>query len=133
MVLFKNKKANILMENIIFIILNLFFLSILILFIFKQGSGAVMLEESYAKNIALLIDSSKPVMILKLNMEEARKLADKNEIDFKEIVKINGNVVSVKLSDKSGYSYDFFNNVDVSIYPDGNFQDNYIIKINSYK
>ena len=68
MIKLKNKRGTILVENVVFIILNLLFLSIVILFLFKQGGGAILMEQSYAKNIALLIDSSKPVMELKLNM-----------------------------------------------------------------
>lgn len=127
------KNGNILVENIVFIILNLIFLSILILFLFKQGSGAIVLEESYAKQIALLIDSSKPVMIIKLDMEKAKDLAEKNGIGFDEIVKVNENKVIVKLSEKGGYEYSFFNNVDVSVYPDAGLSKDYIIKINGYK
>ena len=121
------KRGNILVENIIFIILNLVFLSILILFLVKQGSGAIVLEQSYTKQIALLIDSAKPGMILKLNMEEGKKLADKNKVNFDEIVKIEKNIVIVKLSEKGGYEYSFFNDVDVTAYPDKEF---YVFIIN---
>lgn len=121
------KRGTILVENIIFIVLNLVFLTILIIFIAKQGSGAIVLEQSYAKQIALLVDSAKPVMIIKLNMDKAQKLADKNEMDFKDVVKINDNIVTVKLSDRGGYSYSFFNDVDVGVpYPEG---ENYIFTI----
>jgi len=112
------KKGSILTGNIIFILLNLLFLSILILFLIKQGEGAIVLEESYAKQIALLIDSAGPNMILKLNMEKAKKLAEENKVDLNEIVKINGNIVTVKLSKKGGYSYSFFNDVNVNSYRD---------------
>ena len=129
----KGKRGNILVENIIFIILNLIFLAILILFLLKQGSGAIVLEQSYAKQIALLIDSAKPGMLIKLEMGQAKEFAEKNGIDFNEIVKINDNVVIVKLSEKGGYEYSFFNDVDVSVYPDVFPSQNYIIKINEYK
>jgi len=112
------KRGSILTGNIIFILLNLLFLSILILFLIKQGGGAIVLEESYAKQIALLIDSAKPNMILKLNMEKAEKLAEENKVDLNEIVKISGNIVTVKLSKKGGYSYSFFNDVNVNSYRD---------------
>jgi len=125
-----SRRGNILVENLVFIILNLVFLVILILFIAKQGGGAIVLEESYAKQIALLIDSAQPVMTLKIDMEKAKKLADKNKIDFREVVKIEDNLVKIKLSEKGGYIYSFFNNVDVGAYPDGEY---YIIKINNYK
>ncbi len=128
-----NKRGVILLENVIFIILNVAFLSILILFLFKQGNGAIVLEQSYAKNIALLIDSAKPVMELKLNMQDAFDLAEKNGIVREDIVKIEGNIVMVRLSAKGGYQYSFFNNVDVTSYPDISPEKNYIIKINGYK
>ena len=121
------------MENVIFIVLNLVFLSILILFIYIQGNGAVLLEQSYAKNIALLIDSGKPVMDLKINMKDAFDLAEKNKVSPEDIVSIEGNLVIVKLSDKGGYKYSFFNDVDVSVYPDIFPNPNYIIKINGYR
>lgn len=111
------KRGTILAENIIFITLNILFLVILILFIWKQGAGAIVLEQSYAKQIALLVDSTKPIMIIELNMDKAQKLAEKNGVDFKEVVKINDNIVTVKLSDKGGYSYSFFNDVDATAFP----------------
>jgi len=129
----KNRRGTILLENVIFIVLNLVYITILVLFLFRQGSEAIILEQSYAKNIALLIDSSKPIMEMKLGMEDAMNLAEKNGVKREEIVKIDGNVVTVKLSEKGGYAYSFFNNVDVSVYPDAFPEKNYIIKINGYK
>jgi uncharacterized membrane protein YgcG len=113
----KNHKGTILMENVIFIILNIFYLGILILFLFRQGSGIVALEQSYAKNIALLIDSAKPIMEMNLNMEDAMKLAEKNGVSREEIVNIQGNIVTVKLTPDGGYQYSFFNKIGISCYP----------------
>lgn len=126
------KRGTILAENVIFIVLNLIFLAILILFLAKQGGGVIIVEQTYAKQVALLIDSAKPGMTIRLNMEKVKKLTDKNKMDFSEAVKINGNVVSVKLTKDSGYEYSFFNDVDASVYPDVD-NINYIIKINKYK
>lgn len=133
--LVKDKKGaeTFLQENVIFILLNLVFLSILLLFLSTQGSGAVVLEQSYSKNIALLIDASTPVMEMKINMEKAFDLAEKNEISRDEIVKIENNSVKIKLSADSGYEYRFFNDVDVTAYADIYPSKNYIIKINGYK
>lgn len=103
------------------------------LFLFRQGSGAIVLEQSYAKNIALLIDSSRPVTEMKLNMKEGFNLAEANGINAEDIVKINGNIVTVKLSGQGGYDYSFFNNVDVTVYPDIYPEKNYVIKINGFK
>ncbi len=126
----RNRSGVILVENIIFLILNILFISILLLFLFRQGSGAIVLEQSYAKNIALLIDSARPVTEMELNMKEGFVLAEKNGIERKDIVTVNENIITVKLSDKGGYEYSFFNNVDVTLYP---YENSYIIKINGYK
>ncbi len=119
------KRGEILIENIIFIILNVIFVSILIFFLFKQGSGAILLEQTYSKQIALMIDSAKPVMEIKLNMEKAKKVAEENKIDFSEIVSITGNVVKVKLSQKGGYEYSFFNDVEAKAFPEKNENNEY--------
>jgi hypothetical protein len=129
----RNRSGTILIENVIFIVLNILFLIILILFLYRQGNGAVVLEQSYAKNIALLIDSAKPITEMKLNMDDAFTLAEKNGVKPENIVKINGNIITIRLSDKGGYQYSFFNNVDVTTYPDISPNKNYIIKINGYK
>ena len=108
------KRANILTENIIFIVLNLTFLVILILFVFTRTGSAAVLEEKYAKQIALLIDAAEPGMSIHLNIEDAIKTAEEKKIPIDEIVKITGNLVTVKLENGVGYSYTFFNDVDVS-------------------
>ena len=128
------KRGQILAENIIFIILNLVFLSILILFIYSKSGGEAVLEEKYSKQIALIIDSAKSGMEIHLNMEDAIKKAKSNNFDLNKIVSISGNMVTVKLREKGGYSYSFFNDVDVSIFPDTSSQPvkEYVIKIKSY-
>jgi len=113
-----NKKGNILTENIIFIILNLVFLSILVIFLFSKMGGAAVLEEKYAKQIALILDSAEPVMIISLNMEDAIKIANKESRNLNNIISIQDNVVKVQLREKGSYSYSFFNDINVSVYPD---------------
>ena len=123
------------MENIVFIILNLIFLMILILFLARQGEGAVLLEQTYAKQIALLIDSAKPGMVMVIDMEKGKTLAEKNGLEFGEVIKVNGNVVTVRLSEKGGYSYSFFNDVNVGKpYPNtiSGKEGHYVISVNSY-
>jgi len=128
-----NKKGDtFLQENVIFILLNLVFLSILLLFLYSRGNGAIVLEQSYAKNIALLIDASTPIMEMKLDMSKAFDLAEKNGIPRNEIVTIQDNLIKVKLSADSGYEYSFFNDVDATLYADIYPNKNYIIKINGY-
>ena len=105
------KRGTILVENIIFISLNLVFLAIVFLFLFSKMGGAAVLEEKYAKEIALIIDSAKPGMKISLNMKDAvEKASDEN---YKgKVVSIQDNIVTVQLKEKGGYSYSFFNDVD---------------------
>ncbi len=135
----KNRGGDILIENVIFIILNVIFISILVLFLWRQGSGAILVEEAHAKQIALLIDSAKPGMEIRLNMQEAKEIASENGIeDFDKAVSITGNVVRVKLSPKGGYDYSFFNDVSLESYyaerDDENiFTGVYYFKIGNFK
>ena len=118
----RGRKGTILIENVIFIILNVVFLSIIILFLSNQMSGVHVLDEVYAKKIALVTDYAKPDMIIKIDMSKALKYSEKNKINFADVVKVTGNVVNVNLkagdSKDSGYSYSFFNNVLLCPYPD---------------
>lgn len=124
-----NKKGTILVENIIFIILNLVFLAILILFLFSHVGGAAVLEEKYAKQIALMMDAAKPGMEIHLNVEDAIEKADDEDWEEK-IINVEGNLVSVKLREKGGYSYSFFNDVGVNAYPDTTNNKEYVFIIN---
>ena len=127
------KKGDVLTENIIFIILTLIFFSILITFVFTRSSGNAIKEEELAKQVALIVDSAKPGMIIKINVEDYLELAKKENYD-KNIITINGNLVTAKFREKGGYSYSFFNDVSVLASPDlkdssGKIK-NYVIKIN---
>ena len=116
----KKRKASLLVENIVFIILNLLFLTILVLFISRQGSGAIILEQSYAKQIALILDSAKPGMTISLDFEKGIERIKENfgEVYYTDTSKFNStivtfknNIVTVKLKggNRQGESYSFFN------------------------
>ena len=94
--------------------------------------GAAVLEEKYAKQIALIIDSAEPGMIISLNMEDAIKTAEKEGVTPNNIIIIRDNVVTVKLREKEGdplSSYSFFNDVSVNAYI-GQDNKNYFFVIN---
>ncbi|MFH1326599.1 MAG: hypothetical protein ABIH59_00540 [archaeon] len=117
----KNKRGNMLTENVVFIILNVVFLTVLVLFLVLKMGDTAPLEERYAKQIALTIDASRPGMSLALNFGED---IDKREegMDPEEVLNIQDNIVTVRFSKDGGYSYSFFNNVNVEdykIYPNG--------------
>jgi hypothetical protein len=114
----KNKRGiTLLLENIIFIILNLIFIAILITFLVSKSGSASVLEEKYAKEIALVLDASQPGMMITINMADAISTAQqnfgKNNVTD-DIVTLSNNVVTVKLGTPKGYSYSFFNNVTIT-------------------
>jgi len=125
----KGKGGDILIGDVIFLILNLIFLSILIIFVVSKTNDSSRLEEQYAKQIALMLDSAKPGMTIHLNMEDAIKKAQDENQDITKIVKRDGNVITVKLKDKGGYSYSFFNDINVNPYLDTRNNQDYIFVI----
>jgi len=111
----KNKKAEILHENVIFIILTVVFFSIMLVFIYLQASSVHLAEEETAKQIALLIDASRPGTEIEINLEDLFLEAEKDGINKENVVEINEikNLVTVRASEDSFYEYSYFNEVYV--------------------
>ncbi len=122
-----NKKAEILHEHVIFIILNVVFFSIMLLFIYIQGSSVHLTEEETAKQIALIIDAVKPGTTIEINLKDLFAKAEKKGISKNKVVEINNdeNLVIVRGSEKSFYEYSYFNDVDV----EPNINEDYFILV----
>jgi hypothetical protein len=108
----KNKNAEILTENTMFIILNLVFFAILAAFIFIKADDPALMEEAYAKKIALVLDAARPGMQISLDMQKAIDAKDNDYLG--KIVSVNGSLVTVNLRNKGGYSYSFFNDISLN-------------------
>jgi len=115
-----NKRAessdNIVLETLIFIILNLVFFGSLLYFVNNSAQKAFVYEQSYSKEIALLIDNANPDMAISLDISKLAAIAEKNKADKNKIVRIDEkqNKVTVSLNTKSGYSYTYFSDYDIS-------------------
>lgn len=109
-------KRGILMENVIFIILNLVFFAILLIFIFNSLGGIAVYQQAYAKQIALIIDQMKPATSVLVNMDDAIGYA-KNKFDKSKIVNIDEKQkkVIVSLGSSTGYSYNYFNSASIKV------------------
>lgn len=107
----KMKRATILISDIIFLVLAISFITILIVFVSRQTSSTILIEEQTAKQIALALDAMPEKTQLTIFLGEVLK--EKKEGFNGEIVKIDNerNVVRVQLEEKSGYEYSFFNNL----------------------
>jgi len=121
------KKGQILQENIIFIVLNVTFFSVMILFIYLQGSSVHLKEEETAKQIALLIDAAKPETTIEINLKDFFAKAEKEGVSKENSFKIDNynNLVIVRGSEKSFYEYSYFNDINVEY----NIKEDYLILI----
>ena len=79
---FKNKRGEegIIYPVIIFVILNLIFISSLLIFVDKSSRGTAIYEQAYAKQIVLLINGAQAETEIILDFEKAIEIAEKNEI-----------------------------------------------------
>ena len=130
----RGESENLVLPKIIFITLNIMFAMVILAFVFRTSSGAIIYEQMYAKQIALLIQESEPLMVIKLNMEKGMEFAEKKGVAFEDVVSISDNMVIVKLSENGGYEYSFFNDVDANAYPNrdenNEYTGEYILTIN---
>lgn len=112
----KNKKSEILEEEIIYIILTVVFFSLLAFFLLRSNPSS----ENVAKQIVLVIDASKPETKIVLNADKLVEMAEEKKIARESIVRIEGNQVVVRLSDKNEGKYSFFTRAEVKTYFEGN-------------
>lgn len=112
-----NKKAeNIGLEEVMFIILNLIFIFMLGVFVYSSGHRYFVYEETYAKQIALIIDNAKPDMVVLMNVNDIVDLSIKNNKNINDIFKIDEKEKRVVVSiGESNYAYQYFSNYNVSL------------------
>jgi hypothetical protein len=109
-----NKEADEnLTRQIVFILLVLIFIVGIVLIITTKRVSVN--EQIYSKQIALAIDKAKPGTTISIDIYELYKIAEKNNFNPDEIVKIDNDKgkVNVKLIAGGGYSYSFFNDANI--------------------
>ena len=113
----KNRRGLVLVGTIIFIVLNLVIFTLLIVYVYRAGTGAAVYEQAYAKQIVLVVDEAKPGTTILIDMGAGIEIAEKNGIEKESIVRIveDRNEIIVKLADNGGYSYKYFNDYDVRL------------------
>ena len=131
----KNKRGStILIEQVLSIILNVIFIVLLISFVMTRASTAGVLNEKYAKEIALALDAARPGMIITIYMKDAIDTAQKSwgENNIKNMITLSGNTVTVGVKPGSSYSYSFFNNITIANHYLDTTKDAYIIYVGNY-
>jgi hypothetical protein len=108
---FKKADEN-LLEQIIFIILNILFFAALLFFVWRSASSDSVLEEQYAKKIGLIIDSMKPGSEVTISLLKLNEIANSNKFKGNVVfVDVNNNQVNVRVGDKTGKSFSFYTKV----------------------
>jgi len=111
-----NKKGVDLLHNvIIFIILNVVFFVALIFFVSWASAGTIITEQTYSKQIALIIDQAKPGSVVEIDVSDLLGLAIKNDFNILETISIDNdeNRVQVRVIEGEGHGYNFFTKKEV--------------------
>ena len=118
-----NKKADLLHENVIFIVLNVIFFVMMILFISMKGSAIYIAEEETAKQIALIIDSAKPGTQIEINLKDYFEKVENEGMNRERSIFIDNekNIVVAKGSSDSFYDYSYFNDVNIKFNIKGDY------------
>ena len=110
-----NKRGEILIRNVVFIVLNVLFFAAMFVFVARAGSNVTFYEQVHAKQIALLIDSAKPGTEITANKFKLYDLAEKQEFG-ENIVVIDNNEkkVTVRVRKGKGYSFNYFSDLKIT-------------------
>lgn len=109
----KNKRAQ---EEgngtITFIILNVLFFGIMLIFLARVGTGVDSIEKVSVRKIALAIDSLRPRAEITLYMPEMFDLAKKNNVeDNMFFIDYKKGEIIVRLKSDGGASFYYFNDI----------------------
>ena len=106
----KGEGSDTLYPTIIRVIVYILFFSLISFFVFKSATGALVYEQAYAKDIALLLDKARPGTTITYDISKGIDIAGKNEVLIDNIVLINSDegYVDVRLTSHGGYRYYFF-------------------------
>ena len=134
MYLLNKRGVEIPLETVIFIFLNIVFVGgVLLLFVAKSSTGAVIYEQAYAKQIALSIDSAQPNSTILIDMQKGVALAQQQGKDRAFLVRIDNakKEIFVSLTPRGGYSFHYFSDASVSVRSDLTKGTNLIIGVES--
>jgi hypothetical protein len=116
-----NKRGGIsetLQNNVIYLVLAIFFFVILLVFVNSQMNGAKIWEDYYAKEITKLINTAKPGDQITVDVYRGTVAAKRNglQLDAKELFKFDNvnKAVCAKFSSGRMTCYSYLNKVDIS-------------------
>lgn len=108
--------ADLLPDQIVYLILLALFVVGMFAFIYKQQNEATKWEDYYAKELSKMINLAKPGDEIQINVQKASEVAKKNKYDsYSEMFDFDNlkNRVCVRLSSSGGSCYKFYNDIDI--------------------
>jgi hypothetical protein len=116
----KKNKRGVVIGTVIFILLNLIFFSLALLFVRDRTGGDEVKEKVLAKEIALFINSAEPRTLVLFDIQEFKDIAKANNINDENMIKLDNGRVIVALKG-AGFSYPYFSGYKISGNISGNF------------
>jgi hypothetical protein len=115
----ERKASSLLMENIMYLIILIFFVSMIMGFLWTRSNSAALWEDFYAKELARTLNSGEAGDSLRINVHKGTVIAKRSGIDVQEasnmfIFNAKDKKVCVTLSKGGGRCYPYFNNVAVT-------------------
>ena len=113
MSLIRNKRGfKILYAAVIFVILNLVFISVMFFFVARASSSVSFTEQAYARQVALLVDSAKPGTVIEMDIAELYVIASQKSVQPSITLNCDTNEVTVKLTSGRGYRFGYFSEIE---------------------
>lgn len=112
----EKKGSSLLMENIMYLIILIFFVSLIMGFLWTRSNSAALWEDFYAKELARVLNSAEAGDSLRLDVHKGTAIAKRNGIDVQEVNNMflfnaKDKEICVTLSKGGGRCYPYFNNV----------------------
>ncbi len=129
------KSGEITIGEVVFLVLNILVFTVLLVFVARAGSGALVYEKAYAKEIAFLIDTAEPYTDITVDLTKGINIAKKNKLsedNLKKIVQIDNvnNSVAIKLSSGGSHTFRYFSDYQLVPFLRGT---DYIIRVRPKK
>jgi hypothetical protein len=112
----KKRGDTLLIETWTLVLFEVIFFVGMLYYIYTAGSQDSIIEQTYAKQIALLVDNAKPEMAILMNVKDINDIAKKNDYPLDKIFSVdkNTNTIRVSLAKGTGYGYSYFSDYDVN-------------------
>lgn len=110
------KRADLTTPIVIFLVLNIAFFSMMMIFVQRVSSNVLVYEEAYAKDIGLILNRAESGMTIYLDITNLVEIAIKNDLELKDLeslitIDVEKGVIVVKAKKEGGFEFPYFSKV----------------------